>query len=452
MIPFDSYFVDELASAEAEQGVLGGLMMNNALWDVVADQLKPSDFLIEDHQQVFSSLMQQLSAGKAADVITVHDQMGGAASLGYLNKLAQYAPSFSSMRRYVDIVYGRAKSRELMAVSTEIADLARDNSLAIEERVDTASGLLTKLLADAPRDEWQGMESAMQEFDADIHRRADGGDQDVIPTGLRDLDAKLDGGLRPGELVIIGARPSMGKTALALTIAMNVVAAGRPCGFLSMEMTKRELQQRLVSMRSRVHLSKIKNSVHLGTSEWNDINEARDAVTQMALFITDQGGMNISQVRRRARSLKRSKGLNLLVVDYLGMMEGTDRRANRNTQLEEATRGLKTLAKELGIPVLLLAQLNREIEKRAEQMPMLSDLRDSGAIEQDADIVMFVHRPTHAKPGLGEEWRQYAKLVIAKYRSGSTGVLDLRYVGHNTQFLDWEGIAPSMLAATKGSL
>jgi len=392
-------------SSTAEQGILGGLLLDNRLWDACGDVLKPSDFYDETNQEIYSALMVKILASKSADVITVFEALGGKVELAYLNSLAQMEFSFSSMRQYAEIIRERAVSRDMLSASAEIATLARDHNTDIEARVDSATGLLGKLLPDTAEDEWQSAEEGAIEFLDAMQRQLDGEDDGVIATGLRDLDEKLNGGVRPGELVIIGARPSMGKTALAVTIGMNAAENKIPVGMFSMEMPKSELQQRQFSMLSRVHLSKIRVAERLTQYDWSSVMQAADRVRMLNFWTTDKGGLNINQVRSRARKLKRRYGLKLLLVDYLGLMEGTDRKANRTTQLEEATRGLKMLAKELKIPIILLAQLNREVEKRTDNIPILSDLRDSGAIEQDADIVIFVHRAFDVKPGRGADRR-----------------------------------------------
>lgn len=446
-------------SIEAETSVLGGLLLDNRAWDRVGDVLIEKDFYRHEHQLIFSTARELLTANRPVDVVTVFERLesvGKAGEIGgmvYLNALAQYVPSATNISRYAEIVRERSLLRQMVAAGDEIATAAfNTEGKAVEALIDQAQQKIFSLgdSRSTAQDDWQAAEEGVVEFFDNLQRQLDGHDEGVISTGLRDLDEKFDGGLRPGELVIIGARPSMGKTALALTIGMNAAAAGHFCGMLSMEMPKHEVQNRQFSMISHVHLSKVKVAKRLNDFDWSALSAAGEKVRKLPFYTTDKGSLNINQVRGMARKLKRRHGLKLLLVDYLGLMEGTDRKANRTTQLEEATRGLKMLAKELEIPIVLLAQLNREVEKRPDQEPILSDLRDCGAIEQDADIVMFVHRPFHVKPDLGPGWRYYAKLIVAKQRNGSTGRLDLRYVGENTHFLDWEGDLPTSMVRTKG--
>jgi replicative DNA helicase len=233
----------------------------------------------------------------------------------------------------------------------------------------------------------------------------------------------------------------MGKTALGLTIGVHM-AAQYGVGLLSMEMSHGEVNDRLTAMLGSVSLSSVKRPNKGDGLKWDRVLEGVDRAKTLNLHTSDQGGLNINQVRSKARNLKRLHGLDVLVVDYIGLMSGLDARANRNTQLEEISRGLKTLAKELGICVLCLAQLNRKSEERPDQMPMMSDLRDSGAIEQDADVIVFIKRPIMANPELGDEWNHYAKLSVAKNRQGRCGYLNLSYIGEQTKFSGWAGEPP----------
>lgn len=447
--PVESYMVEALASIETEHAILGGLMLNSSLWDHVGDMLKPSDFFTETNQSIFSAIMVLVTANKSCDVVAVYEALKGDVELKYLNRLAQFVPAISNMRQYASTVRERSLSRDLLAASAEISDLAQDHATGISERVDAATNLLAKLLPDSPRDDWQDSGDGMVEFLDGIQRRQDG-DVNFLPTGLTDLDAKLDGGARPGQVIVIGARPGMGKTAMGLTIGENMAANGAAVGFLSLEMPKTEVQQRRVSMQSGVQMHKLKRPERMSDYDWSQMTAAVDRVRLTPMFVSEHAAPNINQVRSKARALKRRHGLRVLIIDYIGLMEGTDRKANRAAQLGEVSRGLKQLAKELGLTVLLLAQLNREVEKRVNMRPMLSDLRECGDIEQDADVILFVHRPHHIKPDLGDEWKYYAEVIVAKQRDGETGSVDMQYVGPNVRFHDWQGDRPTSAMRTKG--
>lgn len=437
----DDYTENVMHAIEAEASILGCLLLDNGSWDRVGDRIKPEHFFNESHRVVFGELSRQLTAGKNADVVTVSTALGDRVSFVEVHELAQYVPSSANLRRYVDLVIERYKSRQLMAVSGELMDLAKDHSTSIGDRVDLAQSQLGKLIDDAPRDEWVSAFDGLGAHLGVLEDRA-AGKLVAMSTGLAGLDEYLEGGLRPGTLVIVGARPSMGKTALGLTIGVNM-ADRFTLGLLSMEMSHAEVNDRLIAMLGRVSMSSVQRPNKGDGLSWDRVIEGVERARVLNLHVSDQGGLNINQVRSKARNLKRLHGINVLVVDYIGLMTGLDSSANRNTQLEEVARGLKTLAKELQICVLCLAQLNRKSEERPDAMPMMSDLRDSGAIEQDADVIVFIKRPHLANPDLGEAWANYAKLSIAKNRQGRCGYLDLFYQGDQTRFTDWSGPPPS---------
>jgi replicative DNA helicase len=354
----------------------------------------------------------------------------------------------------LEIVREKSVLRRLVAASDEIATEAfNPGDKTAAEVLDGAQQAIFALSQQgAPRDDWQSSDEGLVEVLDGIQTRADGGGDDFTPTGIAALDDRLNGGMRSGQVFVIAGRPSMGKTALALSIGEHVgVAQGKPVGVLSMEMLKGEVHNRRVSMRSRIPFHKILRPERMNQSEWAKLTEAIEEMRQAPVYVSDQTALTINQVRSKARSLKRRHGLGLLIIDYIGLMEGTDRRANRTTQLGEVSRGIKALAKELDVPVLLLAQLNREVEKRPGNRPIMADLRECGDIEQDADVIVFVHRPIHVKPELGPEWQNYAELTIGKNRSGTCGLVHAQYIGETMHFVDWHGEAPTSLARTRGA-
>lgn len=438
---YEDFPVEAIQSLEAEASVIGALLLDNGSWDRLGDKLKPEHFADEKHRMVFAEVARQLGAGKPCDVVTVAMALGERSNMAEIHELAQFVPSAANLRRHAELVIERFKSRQLRAVSTELLELSQDHNTSISDRVDRAQGQLSKLIDDAPRDDWVAAYEGMTQHTAVLEARADGTNR-AMPTGLHDLDEYLEGGLRPGELVIVGARPSMGKTALGLTIGVHM-ASQYSVGLLSMEMSHSEVNDRLTAMLGHVSLSSVKRPTRGEGLAWDRVMDGVEHAKSLNFHTSDQGGLNINQVRSKARNLKRVHGLDVLVVDYIGLMSGLDAKANRNTQLEEISRGLKTLAKELGIAVLCLAQLNRKSEERPDQMPMMSDLRDSGAIEQDADVIVFIKRPIMANQDLGPEWASYAKLSVAKNRQGRCGYLNLSYIGDQTKFSGWAGPAPS---------
>lgn len=432
--------MSELAAVEAENSLIGVLLLENAAWDRVSDLVKTEYFFDEQNRMVFAEILRQLASGKSADAITVATALGERSSLLEVHEYVQAMLSSSGVRRYAEAIFERFQSRQLMAVSGALGDLARDHTISISDRVDQAQAQLSKLIPNGPQDEWVGAHQAMVQHTQVLEDRSSG-KIEAIASGLSDLDEYLEGGFRQGELVIVGARPSMGKTALGLTIGVHV-ADRHSVGLLSMEMSHSEVSDRLTAMLGSVSMSSVKRPNKGDGLNWGRVIDGVERSKSLKLHVCDQGGLNINQVRSKARNLKRRHGLDLLVVDYIGLMAGLDARANRNTQLEEISRGLKGLAKELNMAVLCLAQLNRKAEERPDQMPIMSDLRDSGAIEQDADVIVFIKRPIMANPDLGAEWNHYAKLSVAKNRQGRCGYLNLGYVGDQTKFTGWTGEPP----------
>lgn len=439
-----------LWSPEAETSLLGALLLDNGLWDRVGDMVAEADFFKNEHKLIFGALGCMLNAGQPADVFTVYDQLqrdrkADLVGLTYLNSLTQYVPSAASVRQYAVIVRDFALRRKLMTASSEIHDLACQRGVGFEETLEQATSLLTGLFDGGKGGEWQGMDDGVVQLLDRINAQAEGtAVDDFTATGLYDLDSRLDGGPRDGELIVIGARPGMGKSALALSAGMHMaMESGKTVGMFSMEMPKAQVVSRAMSLLSRIHLSRIKRGERLKDYDWPAITAAVDRLRKVNFQVNDRSGLNINQLRAAARGLRRRHGrLACLIVDYLGLMAGTDPKMPRVYQIEEITKGLKSLAKELGCPIFLLCQLNRKVEERIDQMPVLSDLRDSGSVEQDADIVIFVHRPHKAKPDLSDEWKYYAKLSVAKLRDGEPGFVDLMYVGENTRFQNWPAETP----------
>lgn len=435
-------------SVEAESSVLGGLLLDNGAWERVGDMLTEADFYRYEHRLVFAAISELLRGARPADIITVYEhlQRAGkaeeAGGLPYLNSLGQFVMSAANIRRYAEIVRENAVLRRLVSAADEIATSAFNlDGRTVDAVVDGAQQSLLALTASRSNaDDWTAAYAGMVEHSAVLERRHRG-ELEAWNTGLPDLDEYLEGGFRPGELVIVGARPSMGKTALALTIGVHM-AQDRPVAFLSMEMSKQEVNDRLTAMLGRVSMSTVKRPRSGEGLQWDRVMDGVERAKALRLHVSDQGGLNINQVRTKARNAKRLFGLEVLVVDYIGLMAGLDPKANRNAQLGEISRGLKNLAKELQVCVLCLAQLNRKAEERPDQMPQMADLRDSGEIEQDADVIVFIKRPVMANPELDEEWKHYAKVSVAKNRQGRCGYLNLSYLGEQTRFSGWAGPAP----------
>jgi len=426
------------AAIEAEQSVIGALLRDNGAVDWMGD-LRPGHFYRHEHKTIFAEVLKQIAGGATCDVISVAVALDDKIPecLAYLNQMAQSTPSAATIGRHSDLVRDRALMRALLATTSEMSELAINPAgRTAAEVLDAAQARLATLAEKRAVQEPERASAAMVTHIGTIENRTEGRGSG-IPTGFAAIDELLTGGPNRGALVILGARPSMGKTALALNIALNV-ARDHSVLFLSQEMTKGELLDRAIASLGKVPLSSVIRG-ELTTEEWQGFTAASAKLQDMALYLDDQPALTLLDARGKARAVKRKYGLDLLVVDYLQLMAGTTPGDSRNQQLEEISRGLKALAKDLGIVVLALSQLSRNAANKSR--PQLSDLRDSGAIEQDADVVMFLHRdevdnpPTHL--------RGFADVFVAKSRQGRVDDVLLAYDGTYTQFSDTNRARPT---------
>jgi replicative DNA helicase len=443
-------------SVEAEQSVLGGLLLDNLAWDRAADLLGESDFYRWEHKQIFAAVGALINASKPADVITVFEQLQSlgraeeCGGLAYLNALAQSVPSAANLRRYAEIVRERAILRKLIAASDEIATTAfNPQGRAVTQILDEAEGRIFKIGEEGSRQR-QGMQSmdklvvALLDRVNELHEN---GAEEVtgVRTGFYDLD-RMTAGLQKGDLIVLAARPSMGKTAFALNMAEHVaVAEGLPVLVFSMEMGAAQLALRMVGSLGRIDQSGLRTG-RLNDQDWERLATAVDRLRNVQLFIDETPALNSAELRARARRMARQFGgtLGLIVVDYLQLMSGSSSGSdeNRATEIGEISRGLKALAKELQCPVIALSQLNRSVETRNDKRPMMSDLRESGAIEQDADVIMFIYRDDYynkdsKEPGVAE-------IVIGKQRNGPVGTVKLTFLKPLTKF---DNLAPGSVGA-----
>lgn len=431
-------------SIEAESSVLGGLLLDNGAWDRVGDLLVDNDFYRHEHKLIYAAIGALINASKPADVITVNEQlqnqgkaeeMGG---LGYLNSLAQYVPSASNIRRYAEIVRERSILRKLVSASDEIATNAfNPQGKAIDRILDEAEQKIFNIGEEGSRMKqgFQSMDTLVVELLDRVQEMADNpNDITGVPTGFYDLD-RMTSGLQPGDMVVLAARPSMGKTAFAINIAEHVALnEGLPVAVFSMEMGASQLAVRVVGSIGRIDQGHLRTG-KLSDDEWPRLTEAIEKLRTVSLHIDETPGLTPSELRANARRLARQCGkLGLIVVDYLQLMSGSGGSGgdNRATELGEISRGLKMLAKELQCPVIALSQLNRSVEQRTDKRPMMSDLRESGAIEQDADIIMFIYRDDYynkdsKEPGVAE-------IIIGKQRNGPTGTVKLTFLKNLTRF------------------
>lgn len=434
-------------SVEAEQSLLGGLLLDNNAFDKIADLVTAEDFYRDDHRRLFRHISKLVEQGKPADVVTVaesveasedKDRTGGPA---YLGSLAQNTPSALNIRRYAELVRERSVQRRLAQVATEIVEAALSPAgKEIGQLLDEAESRILEVGERGQRGT-QGFEQ-IQPVLARVFERIDHlyhqenkSDVTGVPTGFIDLDEKT-AGLQPGDLVIVAGRPSMGKTALALNFAENVaVRNGIPVAVFSMEMGATQLAMRLLGSIARVDQHKMRTG-RLNDEEWSRLSTAMGELHNAPIYIDETGALNPLELRTRARRMHRQSGkLGLVVVDYLQLMSasGQGQGENRATEISEISRSLKSLAKELQCPVIALSQLNRALETRNDKRPMMSDLRESGAIEQDADLILFIYRDEVYFPEKVES-RGVAEIIIGKQRNGPIGKVDLTFLGEHTRF------------------
>lgn len=431
-------------SIEAEQSLIGGLLLDNSAWERIGDVVAESDFYRDDHRRIFTHIRRLIDTGRPADVVTVYesieksnevDQTGG---LAYLGEIANNTPSAANIRRYAEIVHERAVLRKLVTVGDEIAASALNPAgRDVKELLDHAEQKVFEI-AEAGARITQGFVSMPEVLGEvvdkiqELYDRDGSSDITGIPTGFTDLD-KMTSGLQPGDMVVIAGRPSMGKTAFALNIAEHVgVVAKLPVAIFSLEMSGPQLAMRFLSSVGRLDQQKLRTG-KLGDEEWDKMTVALGKLHEAPIHIDETGAINPSDLRARARRLHRQFGkLGLIVIDYLQLMTGNGNVENRATEISEISRSIKALAKELGVPVLALSQLSRKVEERNDKRPLMSDLRESGAIEQDADIIIMMYREEYYKPDTQE--KGIAEVIIGKHRNGPTGTVKLNFLGEYTKF------------------
>jgi replicative DNA helicase len=438
-------------SIEAEQSVLGGLLLDNTAWDKAGDLLIDSDFYRFEHRHIYAAIGSLVNATKPADVITVFEQLQGlgkaeeCGGLVYLNALAQSVPSAANLRRYAEIVRERAVLRKLIAASDDIATNAfNPQGRPVDQILDEAEGTIFRIGEEGSKSKqgFQTMDHLVVQLLDRVTELHENGAEEVtgVRTGYFDLD-RMTAGFQPGDLIVLAARPSMGKTALALNIAEHVaVNEELPVVVFSMEMGAAQLALRLVGSLGRIDQGHLRTG-KLADDEWGRLSEAVEKLGKVSMYIDESAALTPSEVRARARRQARQCGqLGLIVVDYLQLMSGSGggSEENRATVIGEISRGLKSLAKELKCPVIALSQLNRSVETRTDKRPMMSDLRESGAIEQDADVIMFIYRDDYYTKEACKE-PNIAEVIIGKQRNGPTGTVKLFF---NKPLTKFDNLAP----------
>ena len=433
-------------SVEAEQSVLGGLLLENEALDRIADILNQSDFYRHDHRLIYTHIAKLIEQNRPADIVTVAESLENSAELSsvggiaYLGALAQNTPTAANIRRYAEIVRERSIMRKLVEVGSGIAESAYNpQGRDAQQLLDEAEAKIFQIAESGNRGS-QGfvniqtlLPKVADRIDF-LYQRENQGSVTGVPTGFDDLDEKTSG-FQPGDLIIVAGRPSMGKTAFSLNIAENVALdTKKAVAVFSMEMGATQLATRMIGSVGRLDQHRMRNG-NLEDEDWARLTTALGKLNDAPIFIDEGAGLSSFDVRARARRLHRQTGgLGLIVVDYLQLMAGTSGRAseNRATEISEISRSLKSLAKELEVPVVALSQLNRSVEQRPDKRPVMSDLRESGAIEQDADLILFIYRDEVYNPD--SEDKGTAEIIIAKQRNGPIGRVRLTFLGQHTRF------------------
>lgn len=432
-------------SMEAEQSVLGGLMLDNHAWDKVADIIIEHDFYRQDHQLIYQHICQLIEQNKPADVITVAESLERAAQLQqvgglpYIGAIAQNTPSAANIRRYAEIVRERSIMRKLAQVSTQITDSAYNPAgRTAADLLDEAESKIFEIAEQSAHGK-QGftdiqplLKQVVERIEM-LYNRDNPSDITGVPSGFADLDQKTSG-FQPGDLVIVAGRPSMGKTAFALNVGEYVaLETNKPVAVFSMEMGGAQLAMRMLGSIGRLDQHKVRTG-QLDDDDWPRLTHALGRLHDAPIFIDESAALNALEVRARARRLYRQHdGLGLIIIDYLQLMSSSSPNSeNRASEISEISRSLKALAKELQVPVIALSQLNRGLEQRPNKRPIMSDLRESGAIEQDADVILFIYRDEVYNPDTQD--KGIAEIIIGKQRNGPIGKVDLTFLGEYTRF------------------
>ena len=429
-------------SIEAEQSVLGAIIMDHEAVVVASEILKPQDFYRPDHQQIFAAIMELYTSGSPIDLVTIQDklvqkgileQIGG---LPYIAELANTVPTSAHIKQYAQIVEEKAVLRRLIKASQEITAKSYEG----DEKIDNIMGYAEKQIFDIiqnkhTEDFTHINEIVIESIDKIEYAHQSKGGVTGVSTGFIDLDYKT-AGLQPSDLILVAARPSMGKTAFALNIIQAAgVKSGKSVAVFSLEMSKDQLVSRMLCAEAMVDSQKTRTG-SLEKEDWDRLARAIPNLASSNIYIDDTPGISVMEMRAKCRRLKLEKGLDLIMIDYLQLMSGNSKGDSRQQEISEISRSLKALAREMNAPVIALSQLSRACEARADHRPMLSDLRESGAIEQDADVVMFLYRDEYYNPDTDK--KNVGEVIIAKQRNGPTGTVELVWLGQYTKFANMQ--------------
>lgn len=428
------------ASIEAEQAVLGAMLLKPDAVTTAAEELSADDFYRETHRLIFEAMMELKERTEPVDLVTLTEQLKKADKLAKiggipaLSLIANSVPTAANVHYHARIVHEKAQLRSLISAATEIAGAAYESADEVEDIMDNAEKRILAVSSGKRSKDFVPLQEilldTLEQIDARYNNK---GSITGLPTGFTELD-HLTAGLQKSDLILVAARPSMGKTAFTLNIAAHVVLRARePVAFFSLEMSKEQLVQRLLCSEGRIDSQRLRVG-ELEEKEWGDLIDTANRLSAAPLYIDDTPSITVMELRSKARRLKAEHGLSLIVIDYLQLMQGRASKSgdNRQQEISEISRSLKALARELNVPVIALSQLSRSVESRQVKRPMLSDLRESGSLEQDADIVMFLYREDYYDPET--ENKNITEVIIAKHRNGPVDTVDLTFLKQFTKF------------------
>lgn len=429
-------------NAEAEQSVLGSILIDRDCIATVSVILSTEDFYFDHNKFIFEIMQEQFNLNQPIDVITVsealkrEDQLDAVGGISYLSTIASNVPTTANVTQYAQIVLQKSILRKLIRAGNEISQIAYAETDSAEFVLEQAERMIYDISQGKESKGVVHIKELLGESFSNIQKISENkGKTTGVPTGFTYLDSKT-AGLQKSDLILIAARPAMGKTSFALNIVQNAAIRYKvPCILFSLEMSREQITNRIICSEALISGNKLKDG-SLDTQDWVKIGENLASIAEAPIYIDDTPSINVSEMRAKCRRLKQQKGLGLIVIDYLQLMQSTKRTENRQQEVTEISRSLKILAKELNVPVVTLSQLSRGPESRSDKRPMLSDLRESGAIEQDADIVMFLYRDEYYNTDTDD--KNIAECIIAKHRNGEVGKIKLWWEAQYTKFLNWD--------------
>ena len=428
---------------EAEQAVIGSMLTDKEAVISAIESLSDSDFYREDNRLIYSAIMNLYNRGDAIDIITLKSElssMGKLEAVGgleYLAELPEKVPTTANVDKYIKIVEEKSSLRTLIRTANELITLGYDPTQEVDELMDNAEKKIFGVMQNRNQKSYSSIKDILVDTFIELEELYNRKEHVTgVPTGFIDLDYKT-AGLHGSELILVAARPAMGKSAFALNIATNAaVRAKTPVAIFSLEMSKEQMANRILCSEALVDSNKVRTG-KVEDDDWTKLAEASGILSEAEIFIDDTPGISIMEIRAKCRKMKLEKNIGLVVIDYLQLVQGSNKRAgSREQEIAEISRSLKILAKEINVPVIALSQLSRAPEQRPDHRPMLSDLRESGSIEQDADLVMFLYRDDYYNQD--SEKKNVAEVILAKHRAGSTGTIELAWLGSYTKFANLE--------------